>query len=46
MSKMSMSEAGRLGGLKTQQRRVNQYKLNPNLCAFCKSKLSYKKRHN
>lgn len=46
MSKMSMSEAGRLGGLKTQQRRVNRYELNPKLCAFCKSKLPYKKRHN
>ena len=37
--KMSMAEAGRLGGLKNQQLRLKKYEESPNFCSFCKGKL-------
>ena len=46
MEKMSRSEAGRLGAIKTNRLRVQRYEHNPKLCKHCKEKLPYQKRQN
>jgi hypothetical protein len=53
MSKMTPSEAGRLGQLKSRKIQIQQYEAriqeylkNPTKCKFCKSILPYEKRSN
>jgi len=46
MGKMSRSEAGRLGAIKTKKIWLARYEQNPKLCKFCSKFLSYNKRHN
>lgn len=46
MSKMTMSEAGLLGALKTKEVLRNRYYSNPKSCHFCCSVMPYEKRHN
>ena len=53
MSKMTPSEAGRLGKLKSRKIQIQQYEAriqeylkNPTKCKFCKSILPYEKRSN
>lgn len=46
MNKMSRSEAGHLGAIKTKNLWLARYEQNPKLCKFCLKKLSYNKRHN
>ena len=46
MSKMTMAEAGRLGGLKCKDFHVNRYHKNPKKCKSCNTELSYEKRRN
>lgn len=44
--KMSMKEAGRLGGVRTKQVWLERYAANPKQCKFCGQNLSHAKRHN
>jgi hypothetical protein len=46
MCKMSRSEAGRLGAIKTNQLRVARYESQPNFCKNCLKVLLYKQRFN
>ena len=53
MSKMTPSEAGKLGALKSAQshkeqkeRRIQEYNKNPTKCKFCGAVLPYEKRSN
>ena len=43
---MSMSEAGRLGAIKTHELWMAKYKANPKFCQACNNELPYKKRKN
>jgi hypothetical protein len=50
---MTMSEAGKLGALKTRQiqiqqvkERIESYNQNPTKCLFCDTSFPYEKRHN
>jgi hypothetical protein len=46
MSKMSHSEAGLLGAIKTKQVWLDRYAKNPKFCQNCQTKLPYEKRYN
>lgn len=46
MSKMSRSEAGKLGAEKTKLLYQSRYLENPSFCKFCFKELVYNKRHN
>lgn len=46
MKKMTRSEAGRLGALRTAEVLRERYEQNPKFCKFCKGKLKYQKRYN
>lgn len=46
MSKMTRSEAGRLGAEKTNVLWQSRYKENPSFCKCCSKELPYNKRHN
>ena len=46
MSKMSRSDAGRLGALKTNKLWAERYNNQPKYCLGCKEKLPYEKRKN
>lgn len=46
MDKMSMSEAGRLGAVKTHQLWIDRYNSNPKFCCACNNMLPYEKRKN
>lgn len=53
MSKMTLSEAGKLGAIKSAQiqkdqkeLRIQEYNKNPNKCKFCGQSFPYEKRRN
>ena len=53
MGKMTLSEAGRLGALKTaeyhhkqKELRIQEYNKNPSICKFCNKPLPYEKRYS
>jgi len=46
MSKLSRSEAGRLGAVKTREVWRERYRQNPSYCGYCGEELPYEKRKN
>lgn len=46
MKKMTMSEAGKLGGIIAHRNALKRYEANPNKCICCNKDLDYKHRYN